>query len=167
MGTVSSPCYIGFQRGSTTIGTGSVAAFVCVPEESFSLDVYTEIYAQVDGAKELTAFTSGYDDRIEEVLDNVEAIKEERQDARYQQIMDEADEELENARQEVSDAETELADGRAEAEAELADARQELNDAQTELDNGKSQLEASRTELESSRQELNDRQASWIRRRLN
>ena len=159
MGTVSSPCYIGFQRGSTTIGTGSVAAFVCVPEESFSLDVYTEIYAQVDGAKELTAFTSGYDDRIEEVLDNVEAIKEERQDARYQQIMDEADEELENARQEVSDAETELADGRAEAEAELADARQELNDAQTELDNGKSQLEASRTELESSRQELNDRQA--------
>ena len=159
VGTVSSPCYIGFQRGSTTIGTGSVAAFVCVPEESFSLDVYTEIYAQVDGAKELTAFTSGYDDRIEEVLDNVEAIKEERQDARYQQIMDEADEELENARQEVSDAETELADGRAEAEAELADARQELNDAQTELDNGKSQLEASRTELESSRQELNDRQA--------
>ena len=32
VGTVSSPCYIGFQRGSTTIGTGSVAAFVCVPE---------------------------------------------------------------------------------------------------------------------------------------
>lgn len=159
VGTVSSPCYIGFQRGSTTIGTGSVAAFVCVPEESFSLEVYTEIYAQVDGAKELTAFTAGYDDRIEEVLDNVEAIKEERQEARYQQIMDEADQELENARQEVSDAEKELADGRAEAEAELADARQQLNDAQTELDNGKSQLESSKTELESSRQELNDGQA--------
>ena len=93
VGTVSSPCYIGFQRGSTTIGTGSVAAFVCVPEESFSLDVYTEIYAQVDGAKELTAFTSGYDDRIEEVLGNVEAIKEERQDYGVKRRDDRAEEE--------------------------------------------------------------------------
>ena len=46
-GAVSSPNYISFQRGSTTIGNGSVTAFIIVPEESFSLDVYTEIYAQV------------------------------------------------------------------------------------------------------------------------
>ena len=69
VGAVSSPCYISFQRGSTTIGNGSVAAFAVVPEDSFSLDVYTEINAQVDGAKDLTAFTDAYDDRIAEVLE--------------------------------------------------------------------------------------------------
>ena len=41
VGTVSSPEYIAFHRGSTTIGNGSVSAFLCVPEKAFSLDVYT------------------------------------------------------------------------------------------------------------------------------
>ena len=51
VGTVSSPEYIAFHRGSTTIGNGSVSAFLCVPEKAFSLDVYTEITVQVEGAK--------------------------------------------------------------------------------------------------------------------
>ena len=29
VGSVSSPCYIGFQRGSTTIGSGNISAFLC------------------------------------------------------------------------------------------------------------------------------------------
>ena len=159
VGAVSSPCYIAFQRGSTTIGDGSVTAFLTVPEESFTLDVYTEIYAQVEGAKALTAFTDEYDDRVEEVLDRVEAIKDDREEARYQEVVDEANETLEEARQEVADAEQELEDGRAEAEAELADARQQLENGQTELDDGKKELESSKAELESSRQQLIDGQA--------
>ena len=37
-GAVSSPCYIAFQRGNTTIGDGGITAFLTVPEKSFSLD---------------------------------------------------------------------------------------------------------------------------------
>ena len=165
VGAVSSPCYIGFERGSSTVGNGSVAGFVCVPEESFSLEVYTEIYAQVEGAKELTAFTDEYDSRIEEVLDSVEAIKEERQQARYQEVVDEANEALNDARQELADAEQELEDGRTQAEQELADARKQLEDAEKELEDGrtelessKEQLEASKKEIQSSKQELEARQ---------
>ena len=163
VGAVSSPCYIAFQRGSTTIGDGSINAFLTVPEESFSLEVYTEIYAQVEGAKELTAFTDEYDDHVEEVLDRVEAIKEDREDARYQEVVDEANETLEEARQEVSDAEKELEDGKAEAEEELADARKQLEDGRAELDDGKKELESSKAELESSRQQLIDGQAELDR----
>ena len=165
VGAVSSPCYIGFERGSSTVGNGSVAGFVFVPEKSFSLEVYTEIYAQVEGAKELTAFTDEYDSRIEEVLDSVEAIKEERQQARYQEVVDEANEALNDARQELADAEQELEDGRTQAEQELADARKQLEDAEKELEDGrtelessKEQLEASKKEIQSSKQELEARQ---------
>lgn len=158
-GTVSSPNYISFQRGSTTIGNGSVAAFIVVLEDSFSLDVYTEIYAQVDGAKEMTAFTDAYDDRVQEVMDAIEAIRAEREQIRYDEIVDEANEALEDARQQVSDAETELEDGKAQAEAELADARQQLDDAQEEVDSGWQEIESSREQLESSRQQLVDSQA--------
>lgn len=159
VGTVSSPLYISFQRGNTNIGNGSISAFVCIPEESFALDVFSEIYVRVEGAQELTAFTDEYDDYVEEVLNRVEAIKDERQTARYDEIVSEADEELEDARVKLEDAEQELEDGKAEAEQELADARQELEDAQAELDSGKSALESSRAELESSRQTLIDGQA--------
>ena len=158
-GTVSSPNYISFQRGSTTIGNGSLAAFIVVPEDSFSLDVYTEIYAQVDGAKEMTAFTDAYDDRVQEAMDAIEAIRAEREQIRYDEIVDEANEALEDARQQVSDAETELEDGKAQAEAELADARQQLDDAQEEVDSGWQEIESSREQLESSRQQLVDSQA--------
>lgn len=157
-GAVSSPNYIAFQRGSTTIGNGTVTAFIVVPADSFSLDVYTEIYAQVDGAKEMTAFTDEYDERIRQVMDAIEAIKAEREQIRYDEIVEEANEALADARQQVSDAETELEDGKAQAEAELADARKQLEDAQAEVDSGRQEIEASREQLESSRRQLEDSQ---------
>ena len=158
-GAVSSPEYISFQRGSTTIGNGSVTTFIAVPEESFALDVYTEIYVQSDGAKDLTAFTDAYDSRVDETEDRLEAIREDREKARYDEIMDEAQTELDDARAELADAEKELEDGRAEAEKELADARKELEDGQAEVDSGRQELADARAQLESSRQQLTDSQA--------
>ncbi|HIZ81093.1 MAG TPA: FtsX-like permease family protein [Candidatus Mediterraneibacter pullistercoris] len=159
VGAVSSPEYISFQRGSTTIGNGTVSAFAVVPKQSFSMDVYTEICIRVDGAEELTAFTDKYDARIQEVMDNVESIKEERQQARYDEIMDEANGQIDEAKQKLSDARNELEEGKEQAETELSDARQELADAQAEVDSGRQELEFSRQQLESSRQELTDSQS--------
>lgn len=158
-GAVSSPNYISFQRGSTTIGNGSVTAFIVVPEESFSLDVYTEIYAKAEGAEEMTAFTDEYDDCVQEAIDKIEEIKEEREQIRYDEIVDEANEAIEEARRQVSDAEAELEDGKAEAEAELAEARQQLEDARAEVDSGRQEIETLREQLESSRKQLEDSQA--------
>ena len=158
-GAVSSPEYISFQRGSTTIGNGTVTTFIAVPEESFALDVYTEIYVQSDGAKDLTAFTDAYDSRVDETEDQLEAIREDREKARYDEIMDEAQTELDDARAELADAEKELEDGRAEAEKELADARRELEDGQAEVDSGRQELADARAQFESSRQQLTDSQA--------
>ena len=126
VGSVSSPCYIGFQRGSTTIGSGNISAFLCVPEESFCMEVYTEIYAQVKGAEKLTAFTDQYDQRIDSVMKEGEAIKEEREKARYNEIVAEASEKLADAEKEITDAEAELEQGKAEAQEKLTAAREKL-----------------------------------------
>lgn len=147
VGTVSSPCYISFGRGSTNIGTGSISGFIAVPEESFKLDVYTELYAAVEGAEELTAFTGVYEDRVGEVMDHVDTIKEERQDARRKEIVDEAEAELADGRLELADAEK-------EAEEELADAKKQLDEGWKQLNDGKTKLLSSRMELENSRTAL-------------
>lgn len=91
VGTVSSPCYISFGRGNTTIGTGTINGFACVLDESFRMDAYTEIYATVNGAKQLTAFTDEYDDCVEQVEKRLEKIKTEREDARYEEVLDMAE----------------------------------------------------------------------------
>lgn len=91
VGTVSSPTYVSFGRGNTTIGTGTINGFACVLEESFNMDAYSEIYATVEGAKKLTAFTKEYDNRVDEVEKRIEKIKTEREDARYEEVLDEAE----------------------------------------------------------------------------
>lgn len=158
VGTVSSPEYIAFHRGSTTIGNGSVSAFLCVPEKAFSLDVYTEITVQVEGAKEATAFTKEYEEHVDSVLKKVQAIKAEREQARYDEITSTAQEKVDEAQEELAQAEQDLADGKEEAEEELASAREKLDAAQKELERGKNQLAASKLELEQSRNLLVSKQ---------
>lgn len=157
-GTASSPEYIAFQRGSTTIGNGSVRAFVYVQEESFSMDVYTELCLQAEGTKELTAFTPEYEAAAAQAKKNVEKIKTQREDARYAEIVSEANEKIAEAEAEVADAQTELENGKAQAAAELADARQKLENAQAEIDSGKVQLENSRASVASTEQTLAQKQ---------
>lgn len=158
VGSVSSPCYIGFQRGSTTIGSGNISAFLCVPEESFCMEVYTEIYAQVKGAEKLTAFTDQYDQRIDSVMKEVEAIKEEREKARYNEIVAEASEKLADAEKEITDAEAELEQGKAEAQEKLTAAREKLENAQKELEQAKKELASSQAKVASSKEELEQAQ---------
>lgn len=147
VGTVSSPCYISFSRGSTTIGTGSIEGFISVPAESFDMDVYTEMYASVKGAEAQTAFTDGYKDLVADTVEHVEAIQEERQAARRQELVDDANEELDKAKQELEDA-------KQEAQAELDDAWNQISDGRAQLDDAKAQIASSRTELENSRAKL-------------
>ena len=91
VGSVSSPEYISFSRGSSMIGNGSVSGFVSVLPESFQMDAYTEISIQVKGAKEETAFTKEYDNLVDETKKKVEAIQSEREDIRREELMQQMD----------------------------------------------------------------------------
>ncbi len=91
VGSVSSPEYISFSRGSSMIGNGSVSGFISVLPESFQMDGYTEISIQVKGAKEETAFTKEYDNLVDETKKQVEAIQAEREDTRREELMQQMD----------------------------------------------------------------------------
>ncbi|MCD8337804.1 MAG: FtsX-like permease family protein [Lachnospiraceae bacterium] len=161
-----SPCYIANDRGSTTLGTGTLSGFVYVTADAFDTDVYSVIYVQVEGAKEELAYTDAYEDLVEEVLERIEAIEDVRCEARYVQIQEEAQSEIEEARveiedgeQELADAKQELADAKAEAESELAEAESELLAAESELADGKAELEDSKETVAEAQSELADGEA--------
>ena len=152
VGLCSSPMYISYGRGSATIGTGTISAFVMVPEETFDMDVYTEVYVQVKGAKNEVAFTDGYDKKVEKVLDQIEDITDERAEIRKQELVNEAQEKIDEAREE-------LEQGRADAASELADAAAKIADAEEQLTNGKAQITSGKKQIASAKNTLNKKES--------
>ena len=86
VGTVSSPEYIAFHRGKYNNRKWKCQCLSLRSEKAFSLDVYTEITVQVEGAKEATAFTKEYEEHVDSALKRFKAIKEERT-VRYDEIV--------------------------------------------------------------------------------
>lgn len=129
VGVVESPLYVGLDRGASSMGNGSVDAFVYVPGENFTFDYYTCAYFTGQGLAALDTYGDEYEDRIDALVDSLDPLAEERAQARYDSLIGDAQEELDDARAEFEDA-------KAEAEQELSDAWQELQDARKELDDG-------------------------------
>lgn len=149
VGTASSSMYISFSRGNSSLGSGEVNGFAYVTEESFDSDVYTEIYVEAEGARELQSYSDAYDDLIAQVKKRLKGIQDVQCQLRYDEVVGEANEK-------IADAEKDLADGKQEAQEELADARKKLKDAEKDLEEGQQEYEDGKQKLEDARQEVED-----------
>ncbi len=94
VGICQSSLYISSERGNTTLGTGKINAYIYV-KDLLDSDYYTTIYARVIGAKELEATDEEYTNLINETTDKIEKIRTEREEARYNQLVEEAQKEYE------------------------------------------------------------------------
>lgn len=153
VGKVTSPLYVGLDRGATSLGSGSVDAFVYVPGENFTFDHYTCAYFTGEGLASLDTYGDEYEDRIDALTDSLDPLAEERAQARYDELVGDAQAELDDARAEFEDA-------KADAEQELDDAWRELQDARAELDDGWAEYHDGEDTLEretvDAQRELND-----------
>ncbi len=154
VGLGNSPCYLSYGRGSSTVGDGSIRAFLIVPEDTFDMEVYSEVYMQVTGAKELLAFTDAYDGRVEEVLKRIEALADDRAVVRKDSLKDEANEKLEEAREELEDGRKEAKKKLDNAAKEIADAEKKLADARKRIEDGRAQIADAKMTLSSKQKEL-------------
>ena len=147
VGSGTSPLYFSFLRGSSTIGNGTVNGFVIVEPETFVLDVYTEIYAMVEGGADATSFTDEYEDLVNEAIEQIQLIQNVRCEVRRDDLAAEAQLEIDNARKELQSK-------KAEAEKEISENEDKLNSAEIDIKIGKAQIESAKTQLESSKSML-------------
>lgn len=139
VGLCETPLYLNIERGTTSLGGGTLNAFVCVLPEAFSADYFTELYLYLNDT-DRTLYTQSYNERIEAVRPTLQTALDERVELRYQSIIAQAREQLEEARTEYDKGVAEYASEREKAEAELAEAKQELDDAEQQLAYSRSRL---------------------------
>ena len=185
VGLFDTPMYISStQRGSTTIGDGSLDAFMYIPESNFTQEVYTEIYVRSDGLKELASYSDEYDALRDSISDRLETLGVDRSEIRYEEVIGEAEQkiadgekdlekgktegqqklddakaELDDAAKQISDGEKELseaADKISDGEKQIAEAKQTLADAKTEIDEGKTELAENEQKLNEAKQQLDE-----------
>ncbi len=165
VGTVESPMYVSTDRGSTKLGSGMIDYYLYVPKDNINVDMYTNIYVTVNEAKELNTTSDKYSETVDTVVDGLEEISEERQEARYNQFYD-------TANNKIQDAQKELDEEKEKAEKELNDAENKLNDAQKKINDGKAELATNRAnanskfasaeeELEKGKEELEQKEKEF------
>lgn len=176
VGLADSPAYLNFERGSTSLGNGTVSAFFYVPLSAWESEVYTEVY--VDYAEDRPAFSDAYTDLADSMEDPLTEALDAAADRRYEAVIGEAQDALDEAEeklrdgeeelaaheQEVRDAQKELDDGQQtidENRQKLADGRKALADGEKELEENRQTLEESRAELDSTRETLEQGRAEY------
>ena len=137
VGTVQSPLYISRDRGTTSLGSGKISYYIYIAKENINAEqIYTNIYIKVKDIQNYTTGTDEYEEYIEQVKNNIEQIKEEREKARYDLLIN-------SANQKVTDAENEL-------ETQKQDALLKIDEAQDKLDDADKQIEAGESEIQQS-----------------
>lgn len=172
VGFVNAPYYAtSSSMGETTLGSGSIQEYMYVPESDFSSDLpYTEAFLTVRGATDELSSSDAYDKRVAEVTDRIEALAPEREQARVDELKDDAQKELDEKRadyeREKADAQAQLDDAKRkldDAAATIAQSEQQLVDGQASYDKGTAELAAQKAsaqqQLAAAEQQIADGQA--------
>ena len=110
-------------------------------------DTFTTIYIKAANADGISSYSDQYTSLINTVVDNLETLRAEREQARTDEIK-------QDAQATIDEQEAEAQDGFAEAESQLADAQAQIDDGWAELNASKSQLAEGRKQLADGEAEL-------------
>ena len=168
-----SPLFISMERGSSMVGSGQINGFAILEKDVFTQDYYTQIYLTAADAYDEIAFTDAYTQAVEPVQKRVEALEEERCQARYDEVTKEPRQELNDARktwqEEKDNADSELDDARAQldggkammSEDQIAQAQGQIDAAYAALDEAKNTLDQSEAQIKENEEELTKQEETY------
>ena len=170
VGTLRSPMYISKDRGSSSLGAGKVNYYIYINKNNINAkDVFTNIYVKVKGANELETSSNDYKELIGSVKDDIEEIKEKREKARQDELINTATDKLNDAEKEFNDKKKEAEDEIAKAEKEIEDGNKKIEDGQKEItdnekkankefENAEKQIEDAKNTIEEQEKVLNEKE---------
>ena len=152
VGIAETPVYISDERGNTSIGNGTVSFYIFT-KDVINMDYYTCVYVTAKDAKETVTNSDEYLSIINSVTSEIETIKETRENARYQSLVD-------GATAKVNDAQKEFDDKKQDVEAELQDAENQIQNAENQIASSERKIQNGEKELNTQIEQANAQFAS-------
>ena len=147
VGTVNSPYYANYERGTTSLGNGTIQGFMLIEREAFDCDYDTEIFVRINTG-DAQIYTDEYDDAIDSMEDWLEEFAQQKADERYNRLKSEGEQQLVNAKEQ-------LAEEVRQGEGQLYDSKTELDSAKTEIQSSRAKIQSGQIELDNGRNQLN------------
>lgn len=174
VGLAYSVLYINTERGSSTLGNGSVKGYIYIPMDGFSTDYYTDIYVCVES--EGYVYSDEYEQSTQKYVDGLEKFMSERAVIRRDAIIDDAMSQLDDAKKQYEDGKAqydaakadydagyaEYVQKKSDTEAQLEQARKEIENAESMMGNS-SVIDQKQAELDAAKAELDKGQAEYER----
>lgn len=85
VGLCNSPLYLGIDRGSTTIGSGSISTFIYITEDAFFGDVFTEINLKLKESAEI--YSEEYNALIDFHKTKIAELTEQVVEKRFKKVL--------------------------------------------------------------------------------
>lgn len=174
VGLAYSVLYINMERGSSTLGNGSVKGYIYIPMDGFSTDYYTDIYVCVDS--EGYVYSDEYEQSTRKYVDGLEKFMSERAVIRRDAIIDDAISQLDDAKKQYEDGKTQYDAAKAEYDAGYAEYVQKKSDTEAQLEQARKEIENAermmgdssvidqkQAELDAAKAELDKGQAEYER----
>ena len=152
VGYVATPIYMDINRGTTTVGSGSIENYIYIPSSGMDLDYYPEIHVTIPG--DYDVYTDRYHDAMDAAAERLKTALQPIAQQRLDEVVDLAWDEYNEGFQEYVDGLSEYKKAKAEAEQELAEAERKLTDGEAEIAANEQLLADGRTQLEEARQTL-------------
>ena len=154
VGYVSTPLYLNMERGTTTIGSGSLAAYLYIPMDGFDVDYFTEIAVTIPG--DYRDYSEEYNDALDEAADWLKEAVTPLAWQRLESVQTQAEADYAEGKQKYDDGMEEYLEGRTEANRELSDAKKKLEDGQKEIDDNRALLEDGLVQIQDGQKLLDD-----------
>lgn len=151
VGKVTWVKYVDFERGTTTIGNGSIGSFLIVPDSAFAYEYYTDVYLTLNKSNEYSWFDSTYQDYIDVQKEKFEQMPETIHKKRLEEISSE----ISDARADVNKGQAKYDDGINEYNNEISDTEKKLSDAQKEIEKNENELESSKQKYQDGIEKYN------------
>ena len=157
VGYVSTPLYMDMTRGTTTIGNGTLATYVYVPADAFTVDYYTQISVTLDGQYEV--YSDALDTAMDQAASDIKKDLEVLAQSRYETLKTDAEAEYAQGMKEYEEGLEEYKNGKKEADTEFAKAEKDLRDGQKEIDDNRALLEDGEKQLKDAQDTLSKSEA--------
>lgn len=141
VGTVASPMYISFERGTTDIASGTLGMYIFVSESCFVQDTYTSAFAVIDNKASYDVYSDEYKKTVDEIGSKIESFSQQSISDRLADVKKEYSEKIEKGKKDYSALEKETTK-------QLKEALERINEIQDYIDNGGSDIVNEKKQLE-------------------